>query len=313
MNGISLVVCTLNRSSIIKEFQLQNLKLLDECDEMIIVDASDNDETSNVIQAAIQENTGRANLKYFRHPPGLPSQRNFGVSTASQPLVFFIDDDVTIASSSIAAVKKLFANDPDIDGITGWLVERHSPTVAHRAFTKVLSIVFGTSCFGESRLMASGLPIIPDGNLHEHRAEFMRGGFSVYQRKIFENGCRFNEEFEGYAYLEDTDFSHELMRRRYNLKYSPALKGFHEHLSSIARNHSNQRRSYVLNYKVICERYNIKPTNLVRCLTGILILNLVKSLQTRNSTYFSGTFGGCLEVLRRRLGRRQCTLATSDK
>jgi glycosyltransferase involved in cell wall biosynthesis len=296
MTSISIIVCTLNRPNLISKYQLEHLKLLNPEDELIIVDASSNDQTEQLIKAYnISHSTSR--IKYVRALPGLPAQRNIGVQNSEKDIILFLDDDISLACDAIASLKNYFSKNHNVDGLTGRLVEKNSPNAIHKILTNILSKFFGISCFGFSKLLSSGLPVIPDGNLADHKAEFMRGGFSAYKRIVFNNDCKFNENLSGYAYLEDTDFSHKLKRNGRSLVYSSCLTGFHEHISATKRNHTHDRCQYVLNYLGIVRDFNIKRINCIRALVGLLLLNLIKTLISRNSSYIKGTTIGCSKFL----------------
>lgn len=73
-------------------------------------------------------------------------------------------------------------------------------------------------------LTLGGLPILALDSYKEHPASFLRGGFSVYRRYVFADIC-YDEYFKDYAYLEDTDFSHQF-NKKFKACFLMVLRGF---------------------------------------------------------------------------------------
>lgn len=288
---ISLIICTRNRPDVlISNLNINGLEF-EKDDEIVIVDSSEK-HIFNKIESAISfDNVGLYNVE-----PGLPRQRNIGISKAKGDIILFLDDDIKLLPMSIRNLRNYFLINPNVDAVTGGLKEKSEPSRLRILFTRVLSYVFFTPAFGKSGFTKAGLPIIPLSYEKLHTASFLRGGFTAYRRKVFET-LRYDEKFEGYAYLEDTDFSLS-MRNRYSAVFLPEFSGYHDHLSSVQKDHSLNREKYITNYRYIYAKHKIGGRFVLGwALLGIFIINLVKSLSSLNFSYTFGTYRGILNVL----------------
>ena len=91
---ISVIIPTKNRTKDLVNLldSLRNQTRLP--DELIIVDASDNDDTKNMLEE--QGNQLPFDVVYRSTAPGLTRQRNIGISLSRGSLLFFFDDDVVL-------------------------------------------------------------------------------------------------------------------------------------------------------------------------------------------------------------------------
>ena len=91
---ISIIICTKDRpdelSECVGSIQRQSVKP----GEIIIVDASNSDETKNLCQ--VWRNRDLLRIKYIRSKPHLTHQRNLGVASSVGKFIFFFDDDVVL-------------------------------------------------------------------------------------------------------------------------------------------------------------------------------------------------------------------------
>ena len=207
-----------------------------------------------------------------------------------------MDDDIRLYKGSINSLRTCFINNPDIDGVTGALTEKNAPSKVKQLVEKVFSKVFFTPAFGNSGITRSGLPIIPLTSQAYHDALFLRGGFSAYKRDIF-NKHFFDEYFNGYAYLEDSDFSLSITKHGHYV-FLPEFNGFHDHLSTLQRDHSKVRQQYIENFHYIFNKHQIGSKSLFYWTAlGLLIINLIKSLTNLNLSYLKGTWRGIIQIL----------------
>lgn len=290
---ISLIVCTRNRFDVLVKNLKHNLTEFSLTDEIIIVDSSSDDYSEKLKSELKMEN-----IYYYRTKAGLPLQRNFGINHSSREIVLFLDDDVRLFKDSIRKLKSFFLTHPQIDGVTGALKEKYEPSKVKQYLEKLFSNVFYTSAFGNSGITRSGLPIIPLSDRPYHVASFLRGGFSAYKREILMEHF-FDEHFNGYAYLEDTDFSLSVTKSG-NFIFLPEFKGFHDHLSTLQKDHTKQRKQYIENFHYIFNKYDIGSKRLFYWTSfGLLIINFLKSLTSRNLSYVVGTWKGIIQILKK--------------
>lgn len=288
---LSLVICTRNRPDVLINNLSINVQELNQQDEVIIVDSSDEQIFNKIRSSAFFQNT-----YFYNVSPGLPKQRNFGISRATGDIIIFLDDDIRLYRQSLENLRRFFTENQNIDALTGALDEKNSPSFFKICFESFFSRIFSISAFGKSRLTRSGLPIIPLAQEKMHKATFLRGGFSAYRIKIFET-LKYDEFFENYAYLEDTDFSH-CFKNKYSAVFFPGFSGYHDHLSSTQIDHTINRKQYILNFDYIFKKHKIGSRLLFYwSLIGLLLINLVKSVACYNRSYVIGTWEGIISVI----------------
>jgi GT2 family glycosyltransferase len=107
--GFSFVICTYKRASSLKRF-LNSLEIQDrKPDRLVIVDASPDPETEQMIKEHPAVERLAQDLIYFRVRgalQGLTRQRNFGLSRVHTDLVGFFDDDVILSPGCIRELEK---------------------------------------------------------------------------------------------------------------------------------------------------------------------------------------------------------------
>lgn len=117
----------------------------------------------------------------------------------------------------------------------------------------------------------------------------------MYRRYVFADIC-YDEYFKDYAYLEDTDFSHQF-NKKFKACFFDGFKGFHAHVSTIQKDQSNYRRQYVVNYVHIYRKHRLGSSLKMNwVLLGLLLLNLIKSCLEKNFSFFKGTLAGIEQV-----------------
>jgi GT2 family glycosyltransferase len=240
--GLSVIICTRNRpdevirclNSIVQQSRLPR--------EVIIVDSSD----SPVLEARLGawHDGGTFELRYVRSAPGLPHQRNVGVQESSGDIVFFLDDDVVLERDFIREIKKVFDNDPsgEIGGVMGDILEERQTRQNTRWWQTLLRRCFFLSDYGDGKVRLSGFATRPHGLDEVMTTEFLSGCEMAYRRKVLDEFA-FDERLQGYALMEDRDFSYRVSRRYRNV-YTPFARC--RHLRSPAQRQSQRELDQML-------------------------------------------------------------------
>jgi glycosyltransferase involved in cell wall biosynthesis len=239
---ISVIVCTRNRKDdlmkLVKSLCVQSRMP----DELIIVDASDNDDTKEFIGE--RRNHLPFDCAYTHTASGLTRQRNMGIGFSRGKYLFFFDDDVVLENEFIDIVYssfKTFESD-NVAGIMGRIVNIPSLT---RSWEWLFKKIFLLSDFGKGRVKLSGLPSIRiDGELSF--VESLSGGCTAYKREVFEH-FRFDEKLKEYAYLEDVDFSFRV-GRKYRLLYQPKARLMHFPSTYLTVDSRKLRKMFIQNH-----------------------------------------------------------------
>jgi GT2 family glycosyltransferase len=225
----SLVICTYRRAEQVRRLLAALSEQTRIPDEIVVVDASPDDETRQVVLGSTNEVfSGRL---HYHHPPlesrGLTRQRNYGIEHSTGAIVAFLDDDTVPEPEYFAEVLACFARRPDAIGVGGYIANETTWWPADQASSRSLALyrrdgwarredfrwrlrrVLGlASPYPPGWMPPSGhgrpvsfLP--PDGR--EYCVEFVMGGVSAWRRQVFETH-KFSRYFEGYGLYEDLDF-----------------------------------------------------------------------------------------------------------
>lgn len=163
-----------------------------------------------------------ASLPVERHPspPGLPRQRNLGLALARADLVAFLDDDVELEPGYLEAIGEWFEGHPDCVGASGHITNDPVRPASSRLFRRIFCLAND-----DGRLRASGDAAYLRHPVRPTRVDFVSGSNMVFRRDRVAD-LRFDEALEGYAYMEDVDFSLRA-RRRGELWMVPAARLAH--------------------------------------------------------------------------------------
>ena len=104
---LSIVICTYNRSSFLKEglsAVLHQMDLLQNDEvELLVIDNNSNDDTAGVVSEF--QSFPNKNLRYvFENQQGLSYSRNTGIKSAKGEFVAFVDDDAVIGEHWLSSL-----------------------------------------------------------------------------------------------------------------------------------------------------------------------------------------------------------------
>ena len=270
--------------------------------ELCIVDSSERaparEEIEDLCQAA------GVTLDYV-HPAarGLTRQRNVGIDRTTGDPVFFVDDDVRMEPDVHEQVLAEYERrGPELGGVRA--TPLHPPTTS--APLRLWRRVFGMGGWWEE---ASGKvrpgffaeTVTDSAGVRE--VEAFGGWFMSFRREVFQHE-RFDENLSGYAFKEDADFSYRVVKRGYVLLQTPSarvehLKTSSERLSPFDLQRMNLANQLYLHRKNMPQTLRYKSA-LWWALTGLLILNTGKAVQTRDRGYVTGMLVGAWEQARGR-------------
>lgn len=246
----SLIICTYMRSESLLRLLHSVQKQTKYPDEILIVDASVNQET----KGALEKHTFQ-NLRYFlvsAENRGLTKQRNFGIAqvAVSSNIVCFLDDDTLLESDYFEEIIKSFQSSKAITGVGGiavneykWKLQDPNKTYNTKKFylfenyvlkegqRNVVRNYLGlASHLGPSKMpdyshgRNSGFPMT--GKTYE--VDLLMGMAMAFRKNVFEN-IQFSKFFEGYGLYEDADFSLRALAFGKNVINTNAkLSHFHE-------------------------------------------------------------------------------------
>jgi GT2 family glycosyltransferase len=247
-NDISVIVCTKDRSNNL-------INLLDSLcnqtripDELIIVDASQNDDTQNMLEQRSDQLL--FDVVYKRTSPGAARQRNIGFTLSRGNYLFFFDDDVVIDSDYIRIIEGTFAHhkEEQLGGMTGRITNIKQSS---KAWVRFFLKFFFLTDLGQGKIKLSGFPS-PKIDEKAAHVEFLSGCNMVYPRKVFSQ-FQFDEALTGYSYMEDVDLSFRV-RQKYLLYYQPKAKL--KHYSTTYKTHDPRalRKMMIQNHRYLFKK-----------------------------------------------------------
>jgi GT2 family glycosyltransferase len=236
-------------------------------------------------------------------PPGLPRQRNIGIDHTTGDPVFFTDDDVKLAPDAHEAVLAEYENwGPELGGVRGSPLRTFPAGAAKILWRRVFGL--GGWWPEASGRVRGGFFAENASELSEPRpVQFFNGLFPSFRRAVFEHE-RFDERLEGYAFKEDIDFSYRVWKRGYVLVQTPTALVDHLKAPTDRLAPHDLQRMWLGN-QFYLHRKNMPQTLRNRAalwwaLTGALVLNTGKVVQTRDRGWVTGIVVGAWEQARGR-------------
>ena len=240
---VSVIVCTRNRPKDIVRCLNSILDQTFSPHEIVVVDSSD----SSATQLAINQLMSQPAIKLlYRHTrPGLTLQRNAGVKCSSGDLLIFLDDDVILEKEYLRGMLDAFES--DAEGVVAGVQGSFTGIPSRTAFRQLVSRLFMLPGFtGLGRMQASGFPsyiAIPPAMIE---TDVICGGNTAYRREVFQQ-FKFNEDYAGYGYMEDDEFSYRVSQR-YRLLQTPNAKLFHDESPASRDRIETRQRMDVMNH-----------------------------------------------------------------
>ncbi len=127
---VSVVLCTYDRAEVLPN-ALDSLLHQDPGNlryEIVLVDNNSTDATRAVVDSFVAR--GCQNLRYVFEPKqGKAHALNSGILSSRAPIIAFTDDDVTVAPTWVATIKRTLDDHPEVECVGGRVLPRwrHSP------------------------------------------------------------------------------------------------------------------------------------------------------------------------------------------
>jgi glycosyltransferase involved in cell wall biosynthesis len=214
-SGISVIVCTRNRSEDIREFlkSISSQTLFPK--EVIIVDDSDCDETEKIVNKTRKLFNNKVPIIYVRNlrQKRLTVARNVGVDHAKGEILLFLDDDVTMDDRYLEALKKVYEKYPNAMGVQGYIVNQD-----YSHFLNSISKALGLTHTAKDKwkVLSSGEEITPFPLTQIIKCERLSGANQSFKKEVFRHN-RYDENMEG---LDDLDFSYRVFRKHQGSLYA---------------------------------------------------------------------------------------------
>lgn len=248
MYNISIIICTKNRpDDIIKcidSLIIQTVPI----SELIIIDSGD-----NRLSELIGNYKDKLNIKHKRYKTGLTTARNMGIKESIGDIIIFLDDDVVLDKEYIYHIASIFKTfGEDVGAACGEITGNEYKSRALPGMIENESIqqirnfvldVFFLGPWGDGTFHRSGFPSHPINRRDTLFVECLQGANMAFRREVL-NKFRFDENLQGYCFMEDCDISYRVSRE-YKIVYTPRAKLVHN-TSVISRDSDDLRMKMLL-------------------------------------------------------------------
>ena len=225
---LTLIICTYKRPVALLNLLTSVVSCSIKPRDIIIVDSSPDDGTSDIVSKFISEDVRLNYYKVNEEHRGLTRQRNFGISKLADDteIVAFLDDDIKVEPDYFKVLLETYRSCPDAIGAGGLDLQnnnyfRKEPGAKYNKFKyyEIDGWVAAEPLRYKARKLFGLLPslqpgLIPDfshgrsvlpPNGKVYKVEHFMGGIASYKREIFDH-IKFSTFFDGYSLYEDFDF-----------------------------------------------------------------------------------------------------------
>lgn len=207
---ISAVVPTKDRAHVLE----RTLASLAEQDiipaELIVVDGSAGSESRMVIQDWAAKLASQNTVRWLRAEKlGAAVQRNQGLMSATQPFIWFFDDDILFEPDCVPRLWRTIEGDPRLGGVSAMITNQkyHPPGLVSRT---VFALIHGRNeATFAGRVIGPAVNLLPEDreDLPETvPTEWLNLGCTIYRREALPNPV-FDSVFTGYSLMEDLTLS----------------------------------------------------------------------------------------------------------
>lgn len=202
--------------------------------EIIIVDASDNDEPRAVV-SSLEARHGDIPIKYFHTRAHHAFQKNYGIKECAGDIVLLLDDDIEIEKDFINNILAVFDSRSydTIGGVCGNDTAcLRTPRLSLRHIVRVLFFLYG---YGNGKFRLSGLHTTNIGLKGIRKTEYLPGAYTAFRKSVLMDVGLLDDSGlpGGSSPFEDVDLSYRVSRKYQNY-YTEFAHCVHKH-SELAR------------------------------------------------------------------------------
>jgi GT2 family glycosyltransferase len=212
----AIVICTRNRPVELRHTLTSIGEHPPSGDAMlIVVDASDldtqaqNRETLNLVRTILSVHWP------YAETPSLPRQRNYALDRlpSSVDIVHFLDDDVTVHADYFDALTRTLEQHPDVGGVGGHIYQPKTPPASPTWFRRLFLLssvqdgaVLPSGCAESAQLNGASANAPSPSQIS---TQWLSGCSCTFRRDLLQRH-RFATSMDGYALLEDLEFSYRV-------------------------------------------------------------------------------------------------------
>lgn len=197
--------------------------------ELIVVDGSENAETRRVVESFGERATCSCVVKYLRAETlGAAVQRNQGVAVATQPVIWFFDDDILFEPDCVPRLWAALHSADDVGGVNAMITNQlyRAPGRASRLMFRLMG---GKGSSFAGRILGPAVNLLPEdrADLPEIMpVEWLNTTCTMYRREALPEPV-FSSHFTGYSMMEDVTLS-IIVGRKWKLMNARTARIFHD-------------------------------------------------------------------------------------
>jgi GT2 family glycosyltransferase len=226
---ISAVVATRNRADSLYKTLISLSGQETQPWEIIIVDASDGEETHELCEKGIVNL--RSQIRWIHASvTGAASQRHQGVMIATQPLLWFFDDDILFEQNCVERLWNALEQDRQLGGVNAMIINQryHSPGFVSRTMFTLMHGRREKSFAG--KVIGPAINLLPEDrdDLPEVvPVEWLNTTCTMYRREVLPTPV-FDEVFTGYSLMEDLALSLRVAQAGWKLANARTARVVHD-------------------------------------------------------------------------------------
>lgn len=233
--------------------------------ELVVVDASSGEETRQVVEAFGQKTSDLSQVRWLKaETAGAAAQRNQGVKAATQPVIWFFDDDILFEDECVPRLWAALQSSPEIGGVNAMITNQRYQNPG-RVSRLMFRLMAGENCASYAgRILGPAVNLLPQDreDLPEVvPVEWLNTTCTMYRREALPEPP-FPTHFTGYSLMEDVTLS-LLVARSWKLANVRTARIFHD-----SQQGSHKRSVFVLSRMQLVNRYYVMTQVLRRKSVG---------------------------------------------
>ena len=197
--------------------------------ELIVVDASADDETRKVVEAFGAQTGVACRVQWLRaEVAGAAAQRNQGLAVATQPVIWFFDDDILFEPQCVSRLWAALHSTDNVGGANAMITNQcyQSPGRASRIMFRLMG---GKSSSFAGRLLGPAVNLLPEDRADLPEivpVEWLNTTCTMYRCEALPDPP-FPPHFTGYSLMEDVTLS-AIVGRKWQLINARTARIYHD-------------------------------------------------------------------------------------
>ncbi len=197
--------------------------------ELIVVDASDDEATCLALDAFGAQVAGVCQVRCLKAQVcGAAAQRNQGVTAATQPVIWFFDDDILFEPECVSRLWAALNSSPELGGVNAMITNQsyHPPGLISRVMFRLIG---GKGPGYAGRVIGPAVNFLPEDRADLPEVvpvEWLNTTCTFYRREALPDPP-FSSQFTGYSMMEDLTLS-LIVSRQWRLANARTARIYHD-------------------------------------------------------------------------------------